>query len=803
MLRNYFKIAWRNLWKHKVLSVINIGGLAVGMAVALIIGLWIYSELSFNKNHDNYDRIAQVMHHQTLNGVTDTWESVATIMSEGLRNKFGSDFKYTAQGTWNSEQNLDFEGKIFVNKGSYFEPEIAEMLSLNMVRGSRNGLKEMNSILLSQSVSEIIFGNQDPMGKTLRLNDENDVKVTGVYKDLPKSSSFKELGFILPWALYVSQNWYVKELLESSNPWFAGGNTRTYVQLSENTNIDKVSSKIENIIIDNGTEDVKRDYNPKVFLHPMSKWHLYSEFENGVNVGGRIDDVWLFGIIGFFVLLLACINFINLSTARSEKRAKEVGVRKAIGSNRYQLISQFFSESILVSIIAFIFSTLLVFLMLPYFNSIMNSHITMPWSNLIFWVFGIFYSLFIGTLAGLYPALYLSSFKVVEVLKGVFKTGQKALLPRQVLVVSQFTVSIILIIGTIVVFQQIKHAENRPMGYDKNALITVSTTKETHRDIEAIRETLINNGAIIDIAESQNLITNEWMIFGGFDWDGKDSNLMGNFHIGSVNYNYGKTIGWKVKDGRDFSKRFGADSIQLILNESAVAFMGLKDPVGKKLRNPGEPTSVITIVGVVEDILIESPYEPVKPYIFANTKADDQLNEFLIKLNPEKSVKESLAKIESVFKKYNPSRPFEPKFVDEAYAKKFGNEKRMSQLVTLLSILAIFISCLGLFGLASYMAEQRTKEIGIRKVLGASIMTLWKMLSREFIWLVFVSCFIAIPIAYYFMDKWLHNYSYHTNLSWWIFCMAGVGALLVTLLVVSFQSIKAATANPIKSLRTE
>ncbi|MGE5943919.1 MAG: FtsX-like permease family protein, partial [Flavobacteriales bacterium] len=674
---------------------------------------------------------------------------------------------------------------------------------LNMISGTRKGLKEMNSILLSQSVSEIIFGNQDPVGKTLRLNDTNDIKVTGVYKDLPESSSFKELGFILPWALYVSQNWYVKELLESSNPWFAGGNTRAYVQLSENTNIDEVSSKIENIIIDNGEESVKRDYNPKVFLHPMSKWHLYGEFENGVNVGGRIDDLWLFGIIGFFVLLLACINFINLSTARSEKRAKEVGVRKAIGSNRYQLINQFFSESILVSIMAFIFSTLLVFLILPYFNSIMNSHIAMPWSNLMFWTFGILYSLFIGFLAGFYPALYLSSFKAVEVLKGVFKIGQKALLPRQVLVVSQFTVSTILIIGTIVVFQQIKHAENRPMGYDKNGLITVSTTKETHRDLEAIRETLINNGTIIDIAESQNLITNEWMSFGGFDWDGKDSNLMGNFHIGSVNYNYGKTIGWKIKEGRDFSRRFGADSIQLILNESAVAFMGLKDPVGKKLRNPGEPTSVITIVGVVEDLLIESPYEPVKPYIFANTKADDQLNEFLIKLNPEKSVKESLAKIEALFKTYNPSRPFEAKFVDEAFAQKFDTEKRISQLVTLLAILAIFISCLGLFGLASYVAEQRTKEIGIRKVLGASIMTLWQMLSKEFIWLVFVSCFIAIPIAYYFMDKWLQNYAYRTNLSWWIFCIAGVGALFMTLLIVSFQTIKAAASNPIKSLRTE
>lgn len=803
MIRYYFKIAWRNLIKNKGYSLINIGGLALGMSVTILISLWVFEELSFNKNHDNYDSIAQVMQHQTVNGVTDTSESTPAIMGEGLKNDFGSDFKYVVRGTWDSEYSLDFEGNIFVKKGSYFEPEIAEMLTLNMISGSRNGLKEINSILLSQSVSEVIFGNKNPIGQILRLNDAIDIKVTGVYKDLPENSSFKDLGFLLPWALFLSQDRWINEELNSPNPWYAGGDTRTYVHLSENTILDEVSFKIENIIIDNGPKSVKLNYNPKVFLYPMSKWHLYSKFKNGANAGGRIADVWLFGIIGLFVLLLACINFINLSTARSEKRAKEVGVRKAIGSNRYQLIGQFFSESILVSIIAFIFSILLVFLILPYFNSIMNSHVTIPWSNLIFWTFGIICSLFIGLLAGLYPALYLSSFKSAEVLKGLFKVGQKALLPRQILVITQFTVSIVLIIGTIVVLQQIKHAENRPIGYDKNGLISVSTTKETHRDLEAIRFTLINNGAIIEITESNRFIASEWGISGGFDWDGKDENLMGDFHIGSVNSNYGKTIGWNIKEGHDFSSNIKSDSIQLILNESAVAFMNLKNPVGKKLRNPGEPTSVITVVGVVKNLLIGSPYESVKPYIFARTKEKDQLNEFLIKLNPEKSVKESLAKIESVFKSYNPSQPFEAKFVDEAFARKFGNEKRISKLVTLFAILAIFISCLGLFGLASYVAEQRTKEIGIRKVLGASIIRLWKMLSKDFLVLVIISCVIAIPIAYYMMTVWLRNFEYRISISLWVLLLACVSAILITLFTVSYQAIKVAISNPVNSLRSE
>ena len=795
MIRNYFKIAWRNLTKNRGYAFINIGGLSVGMAVAIVIGLWIYEELSFNKSHDNYDRIAQVMQHHTINDDRVTWVSLPPIMGPGLQEEFGSHFKHVVQASWNSNHTLSLGNQVFVKEGNYFEPEIVEMLSLDMISGSRNGLKELNSIMLSQSVTKVLFGKKDPIGKILKLDNEVDVKVTGVYVDLPKKSSFKSLGFILPWDLFLNRN---PEFESVSNPWHEGSYTQTYVQLADNIIIEEASFKIKDIRFNKGSKLVKT-YKPEIFLHPMNKWHLYANFENGINLGGRIDGVWLFGIIGFFVLLLACINFMNLSTARSEKRAKEVGIRKAIGSNRRQLISQFFSESILVSLLAFIFSILLVALILPYFNHIADSQVVILWSNPGFWIIGVVFSLFTGVLAGVYPALYLSSFKPVKVLKGVFKAGQNASIPRQVLVVSQFVISIMLIIGTVVVYQQIEHAENRPLGYDKNGLTSISTTKETHNNIEAIRSTLINKGAIIDMTESSNLITGGWNSFGGYDWEGKDPNLAADFRFGSVNYNYGKTVGWKIKEGRDFSREFTSESSYFIVNETAVTFMNLKDPIGKTLRS-GESTA--TIVGVVEDLLIESPYEPVKPYFF-HLITKYQLGKFLIKLNPEKSVKESLAKIEAVFKTYNPSRPFVINFVDEEFAKKFGNEKRIGQLVTLFAILAIFISCLGLFGLASYVAEQRIKEIGIRKVLGASVVRLWKMLSKDFLILVIIACFIAIPVGYYIMDGWLQKFEYRTLISWWVFVLACGGAIVVTLITVSYQAIKAAQANPIKSLKTE
>lgn len=793
MIKSYFVVAWRNLIKNRIYSIINIGGLAVGMSVAILISLWLQDELSYDRHHPHYNRIAQVMQHQTFNGEIGTQEANPAQMAEEIRNVYGSDFTYVLQASWNFDHTLTYEDKMFYKSGSYFEPEVTEMLSLEMVRGSSDGLKDMNSILLSASVAESYFGDENPIGKVLRIDDDVDVTVTGVYQDLPYNSSFRDMKFILPWSLYLDQNDWVREM---ENPW--GSNfTRTFAMIAQNADMEEVSKKIRDVKLNKVSQEERR-YNPVVFLHPMSKWHLYSDFKNGINTGGRISNIWLFGIIGAFVLILACINFMNLSTARSEKRAKEVGIRKAIGSVRKQLVTQFFSESILIAFFAFLFAILLVMLILPSFNSVADKKIALPLLDPLFWLVGIVFCIGTGLLAGCYPALFLSSFEPVKTLKGTFRVGRFASLPRKILVVLQFTISTTLIIGTMVVYKQISFAQNRPIGYSKDGLISLRDTDDVHKHFEAIQNELASAGAIVAMAESGSPATSVWNTNGGFDWEGKDPELSVDFPNNAVSYDYGKTVGWEIKEGRDFSKEYASDTAAFILNESAVDFIGLEDPVGKVIRWENRP---FTIIGVVKDLLVQSPYAPVRPSLFH--MSEEQQNVVLLKINPSKNVKEALSKIEEVFKRVDPASPFSPSFVDEEYAQKFGNEKRLGTLSSFFAVLAVFISCLGLFGLASFVAEQRTKEIGIRKVLGASVANLWRMLSQDFVVLVLISSFLAVPIAYYFISDWLHEYEYRTDVPWWVFVIAICGGMVITLLTVSFQAIKASLSNPVKSLRSE
>lgn len=796
MIKSYFKIAWRNLLRNAGYSFINISGLALGMSVAILIGLWMYDELAFNTYHGNYDRIAQVMQHQTFNGQVGTQVANPYLMAEEIRNVYGSDFKYVLQSSWNNDHTLTYGDKMFLKPGCFFEPDVADMLGLKMISGSKDGLKkDMNSILLSASVAETYFGNEDPINKILRLDNQHDVKVTGVYEDLPENTSFRSMKFILSWDLYLSINTWVKKM---DTPW--GSNfTQTYAMIADNADMETVSARIKDVKLNKLSDSERhRNMKPIVFLHPMKKWHLYSDFKDGINVGGRIANVWLFGITGVFVLLLACINFMNLSTARSEKRSKEVGIRKSIGSVRSQLITQFFSESIMVSFLAFILSILLVLLVLPPFNEVADKKLHILWSEPVFWLIGIGFSFITGLFAGLYPALFLSSFQPVKVLKGTFKAGRLASLPRQVLVVVQFTISITLIIGTMVVYKQIEFGQARPIGYNQDGLVWTSINEERHKHAEVIRTELKNENVIIEMTESGSPTTDVWNTNGGFEWEGKDPNQSVDFPNNAVSYEYGETIGWEITEGRDFSREFATDSSTFILNESAVAFIGLKDPIGKVIRWNGEP---FTVVGVVKDILVQSPYQPVRPAMWHLSKEAENI--FIIKINPDRNTQEALSKIEAVFKKYNPTSPFQSFFVDDDFARKFGNEKRVGTLAAFFSILAIVISCLGLFGLASFVAEQRTKEIGIRKVLGASVTNLWGMLSKDFIVLVILSCLISIPLAWYQLTNWLQNYEYRTDIPWWIFAVAGLGALVITLLTVSFQAIKAALMNPVKSLRSE
>ena len=793
MVKSYFKVGWRNMLRNKGYSAINISGLAIGMTVALLIGLWVFDELTFDTHFKNYDRIVQVMQHQTFNGQIGTQVANPAVMGEEIRNVYGSDFKHVLQCSWNGDHTLTYGEKIFYKSGNYFEPGVVDMLDLNIIHGTKDGLKEMNSIMLSESVAKSYFGNEDPINKTLRLDNDVDVKVTAVYEDLPENTTFNDLRFILPWSLYMSQNPWVSKMTE---PW--GSNfTQTYAQLNDNADLETVSTRIKDVKFNRQGEEERR-YKAVVFLHPMSKWRLYSDFKEGVNTGGRIDNVWLFSITGIFVLLLACINFMNLSTARSEKRSKEVGIRKSIGSVRSQLVIQFFSESIMIALLAFVLAIGFGFIALPSFNTIAGKNILIPWASPIFWLIGIGFTLMTGIFAGLYPALFLSSFQPVKVLKGSFKQGRLASLPRKILVTVQFTISIVLIIGTIVVYKQIQYAQGRPIGYTSDGLVMTSVNSERHKHFEAIRTELKTANVIVEIAESGSPITDVWNTNGGFDWEGKDPNLAVDFPNNAVTYEYGQTIGWQLASGRDFSRDFATDSAAFILNEAAVKFIGFQEPLGKVIKWNGEN---YTVIGVVKDILVQSPYTPVRPAMWHLSNGSE--NVFITKLNPDKNAKESLAKVEEVFKKFDPTSPFDSEFVDEAFARKFGNEKRIGTLAAFFAVLAVFISCLGLFGLASFVAEQRTKEIGIRKVMGASVSNLWQMLSKDFVILVIISSVAAITISYFFCAWWLESYEYRTTVSWWIFAISAAGALIITLITVSFQAIKAAMMSPINSLRSE
>ncbi|MDR6570972.1 ABC transporter permease [Chitinophaga ginsengisegetis] len=794
MLRNHTKVAWRNLLKNKTFSFINIVGLSTGMAVALLIGLWIHDELTFSKNHANYDRIVAVMQHQTFNGVVGTQTANPYLLGEEIRDKYGSDFKYVVMASWENKHVLAYNNNAVSKTGNYFEPDFPEMLTLKMLKGTRGGLKDPASILLSASTAKALFGEMDPIDKLVKMDNGTAVKVTGVYEDLPYNSAFRNLDFMAPWALYLSNQPWIREM---ENPWRSNF-TQTYAQLADHADLEKVSAKIKDVKL-RKVRAADAAFKPEVFLHPMSKWHLYADWENGKNIGGRIQFVWLFGIIGVFVLLLACINFMNLSTARSEKRAKEVGIRKAVGSLRGQLIMQFFSESLLLAAIGFVGALVLVQAGLHAFNDVADKKVSIPFGSPVFWLVGLAVTLFTGLIAGSYPALYLSSFEPVKVLKGTFRAGRYAAIPRKALVVTQFTVSVILIIGTIVVFRQIHFAKNRPTAYSREGLLLIPVSTSALKDhFELIRNELVASGAITEMSYSSAPTTDVDAINNGYTWKGMAPGAQGNFGAVSVTHDFGKTINWQIISGRDFSRDFASDTTAMILNESAVKFMGLKDPIGEIVKKDGQP---FTVIGVIKDMVMQSPYKPVFRTVF--TLDYNAANIINARINPAKQTADALARIEDVFKKYNPGIPFVYRFVDDEYATKFDAEQRIAKLSSFFAVLAIFISCLGLFGMASFMAEQRVKEIGVRKVMGASVFNLWRLMTKDFILLVVIALVIAVPVACYFMNSWLQRYEYRTEISWWIIVAASVGALLIALLTVSYQSVKAALMNPVKSLRSE
>jgi len=802
MFKNFLKIALRNLLKNKAYSLINISGLAIGMTATILIGLWINDEMSYNGYFDNKETIAQIFQHETNNALTDTGPAIPRPLEFALRKDYADNFKHIIMSSWTQTRYLKYGVTNLNIEGNFMQEGAVEMLSLEITKGnSQNPLKEQKTIMLNESTAKSLFKDEDPIGKILKVNNVDDLEVVAVYKDIPINNSFYDTNFIAPWKYYITtQPW-----IERAKTSWGNNSFQMFAQINENTTMDAITSKIINVKKNASEEEA--EYNPQIFLFPMKEWYLRSNFENGVQTGGRIENVWLFGIIGIFVLLLACINFVNLSTARSEKRAIEVGIRKSIGSSRQQLIAQFLSESFLIVFLSFSLAIGLVLLFLNGFNDLASKEIVFPWSDVQFWIVSILFIALTSFLAGSYPALYLSSFNPVTVLKGTFKTGRYSALPRKILVVTQFTVSVALIIGTMIVMDQIDHAKNRPTGYSKEGLIQIPVmSSEFTGKRDLMRNQFIASGGAIEMAGMSGPTTNVWSNRSGYTWEGKSPGFQEDFAHTSVSYEFVETLGLKVIDGRGFSREFVSDSTAVILNKTAVEYMGITNPVGKYIRDadgdgPGNMPP-LKIVGVIDDMIMQSPYSPVKQsmYVFERYGNTAFYN---VRLNPQNSVKENLALVEKTFKANFPNIPFEYQFIDEQYGRKFRAEERVANLSKVFTLLAIFISCLGLFGLASFVAEQRVKEIGVRKTLGASVGQLWMLLSKDFIKLVLISLIIGSPIAYYMMSQWLQKFSYRTDVSLMIFVIACSGALLITLITVSYQAIRSATSNPVDSLRTE
>lgn len=805
MFFNHIKVAWRNLIKTKGYAAINIGGLSVGLAITLLIGMWLWDELSFNKFHKNYNEVAQIMNVGNFNGQRFASDNIQIPLEKVLRANYGNQFKQIVLSRYPQDEVLTVGDTKVKKSGRIMQEGAPELLSLEMMKGTRRGLHDPSSILLSASAAKALFGDRDPMDQTVKISNKVLVKVAGVYRDIPHNSEFANMHFIASWQVLTSMMSWVKA---AETNW---GNTSflLYVQIADNKSFKSVTAAIKNAIRDNVSEEEKK-FNVEPTLNPMSRWHLYSEWKDGVNTGGRIQFVWLFAIIGSFVLLLACINFMNLSTARSEKRAREVGVRKAIGSGRSQLIRQFLTESFVVVVIGYALALLFVTLSLPAFNDLADKQMKMPWTNLNFWWVSALFILFTSFIAGSYPAFYLSSFHPVKVLKGTFRAGRWSAVPRKALVVIQFTVSVALIIATIIVYRQIVHAKDRPVGYNRNALIGIPIRSDAVlQNFEAISNRLHQEGIVSEIASSSSPLTAVWANYGDIKWKGKDPNQIMGFGVIWVSHDYGKTVGWQFKDGRDFSREYKLDSVSpespkdpvysVVVNEAAVKYMNMNRPIGEIMEIGGYK---LQIIGVIKDMLMESPFDPVRQTIYM-VNCNEANAMIHARFAPSMSIAEALSRTEKVFKQLVPSLPFEYVFADSDYALKFAAEERIGKIAGVFATLAIFISCLGLFGLASFVAERRTKEIGIRKILGATVFNLWGMLSVDFVMLIIISCGIAIPVSYYFLDRWLQQYEYRTTIAWWIFAVAAMGALVLTLLTVSFQAIKAAISNPVKSLRNE
>jgi putative ABC transport system permease protein len=793
MIANYFRIAFRTLAKNKIYSFINISGFAIGITCSLMILLWVYDELMFDAWIPKYDRVYRLMTLATYDGSVHVWNANPIPSAEAIKESSASVMN-TAITDWGGDHLLalsDRADRSGIKKhGLYASESFLTIFGHKMIYGDpETALKDMKSIVLTKSTAKVLFGDQNPMDKIVRFDDNEELKVTAVIEDIPDNSNIK-FDYLVTFSLYETIPW-VKGMKES----WDSNSFPVYVELRDPSEAESVISKIAGL----PAMHAKPGGVPnKFWLHPISRWRLHNQFDNGAEAGGGIVYVKTFGLIAGLVLFIACVNFMNLATARAEKRAVEVGVRKSVGSRKSDLISQFIWESIVTTAIAFVAGLIIAQLLMPFYNQLVSKQLSIPYTSPVF-IGGSMAVIFgVGILAGSYPAFYLSAFKPVTVLKGGKGTTRGGGLPRKILVTIQFGFSMMLILATIVVYQQIQHTRNRDMGFNADNLMMVGMTDDIQKNFKAIKTSLLQTGVVESVTKSNQQITNEdsW---NAVEWPGKPAEQKFFFSITATEYDFVKTLGLKLIEGRDFSEDFKSDSSGLILNRAAVDLIGLKDPIGSKIIIP--PNQEYHVIGVIENTVSGDPNSIPGPGII-------QFNPSwagVVTLRTEAGVpvEESIEKIAAVFKTYSPAYPFEFRFADDEYQRKFTTINLTSRLASIFAIFTLAITGLGLFGLAAFTAAQRTKEMGIRKVMGASVQQLVQLVTKDFSWLVVIAFVVSAPIAWWMIGQYLQQYAYRVDVQWWIFPLTGLIALLFAIIIVSTQALRAARSNPAQSLRNE
>ncbi len=780
MLKNYFKIALRNIMKNKLSSFINIGGLSVGLATGIIILLFITSELSYDKFNVNLNDIYLLMKNQNMNGNIITGKTTPGPLAASVRNEI-PEIKYSARTAQNNELIRNGDKSIYTNT-MYTDADYFNMMSLPAIEGNpAEALQQPNTIVITENTAKKIFGNQDAIGKIVVLNNADPLKVGAVIHDVPKNSS-NQFDIAVSFMFFESKNDWLKK--------WDDDRIQTWVQLKPNVKFAALNNKLKNLFL--AKQDEK---NIELFAYPFADLRLYSQFKNGKPSGGIIDIIMLLSIIGGFVLLIACINFMNLATAQSESRAREVGVRKVLGASRKRIIFQFISEALVLSFLALLLGILLANIALPGFMQITGKNFTPDYSNWKVWTLLLSLGLITGLVAGSYPAFYLSGFKPVEVLKKLMNRKKGGSLLRRSLVTFQFVISIFLMISTIVIYKQIDYVEKRPVGYNAENLVDISASGNLANKFSVVKNELLQIKGVTNVSAGTDDLVRFGGAFNGLEWPGKTPDQ--DFYITATNvqYDWVKTTGLQLAEGRDFSPDFGTDTSACLINEAAAKRMNLKKPVaGTKLGNT-------TVIGVVRDFVFNNPSASPDPLIVFLGKSS--MNHYFVRITNDEKWQDCMSEIEKTFKKINPGFPFEFHFTKEQYQKSFEEIHAVGQMANIFGGMAILISCLGLFGLSAFVAERRGKEMSIRKVLGATAGSLWFALSKDFLKPVVIAFAVAAPAAAWVMHKILQKMDYHIQLSWWMFVMVALAAIFIAVITVSYNGVKTALANPVKRLRTE